>query len=97
MRLSPAMFAALFEGLDWRLVHSEEARRPQRAASSPPRRNLGRLPAHLPRVELIIEPRSARCPCGCDEMAEIGEDVSERLDVIPAQLRVLVTRRPKYA
>jgi transposase len=28
-------------------------------------------------------------------MAKIGEDVSERLDVIPAQLRVLVTRRPK--
>src|SRR3546814_9324793 len=30
-------------------------------------------------------------------MARIGEDVSERLDVIPAQFRVLVTRRPKYA
>ena len=36
-------------------------------------------------------------PCGCGEMAKIAEDVSERLDVIPAQLRVLVTRRPKYA
>jgi len=33
--------------------------------------------------------------CGCGEMARIGEDVSERLDVIPAQFRVLVTRRPK--
>ena len=30
-------------------------------------------------------------------MTKIGEDVSERLDVIPARLRVLVTRRPKYA
>lgn len=30
-------------------------------------------------------------------MSRIGEDVSERLDVVPAQLRVLVTRRPKYA
>jgi transposase len=28
---------------------------------------------------------------------QIGEDISERLDVIPAQFRVLVTRRPKYA
>ena len=55
------------------------------------------LPAHLPRVERIIEPTSTLCPCGCGEMAKIGEDVSERLDVIPAQLRVLVTRRPKYA
>jgi transposase len=26
----------------------------------------------------------------------IGEDVSERLDVIPAQFKVLVVRRPKY-
>lgn len=31
MRMSPAMFAALFEGLDWRLVRPEEARRPQLA------------------------------------------------------------------
>lgn len=59
--------------------------------------NRGQLPAHLPRVERIIEPKSTLCPCGCGEMAKIGEDVSERLDVIPAQLRVLVTRRPKYA
>lgn len=29
MRISPAMFDALFEGLDWRLVRPEEARRPQ--------------------------------------------------------------------
>ncbi|MGY4343580.1 transposase [Bradyrhizobium sp. GM7.3] len=29
-------------------------------------------------------------------MTKIGEDVSQRLDVIPAQWRVLVTRRPKY-
>ncbi len=31
MRLSPAMFSALFEGLDWRLVRPEGARRPERA------------------------------------------------------------------
>lgn len=59
--------------------------------------NRGQLPAHLPRVERIIEPRSTQCPCGCGPMTMIGEDVSERLDVIPAQFRVLVTRRPKYA
>jgi transposase len=66
-------------------------------AACPPNRNRGQLPSHLPRVERIIEPKSTLCPCGCGEMAKIGEDVSERLDVIPAQLRVLVTRRPKYA
>jgi transposase len=31
MRMSPAMFAALFEGLDWRLVRPERVRRPQLA------------------------------------------------------------------
>ncbi|WOH52525.1 IS66 family insertion sequence element accessory protein TnpB [Bradyrhizobium sp. sBnM-33] len=29
MRISPAMCAALFESLDWRLVRPEEAQRPQ--------------------------------------------------------------------
>jgi transposase len=68
------------------------------ADGAPPRnRNRGQLPAHLPRVERVIEPESTLCPCGCGEMAKIGEDTSERLDVIPAQMRVLVTRRPKYA
>ena len=62
----------------------------------PPRRNRGRLPAHLPRVERVIEPDSTLCPCGCGEMAKIGEDVSERLDVVPAQFRALVTRRPRW-
>jgi len=66
-------------------------------AARPSNRNRGQLPAHLPRVERIIEPKSTLCPCGCGEMAKIGEDVSERLDAIPVQLRVLVTRRPKYA
>lgn len=31
MRMSPAQFAALLEGLDWRLVRPERARRPQLA------------------------------------------------------------------
>jgi transposase len=84
----------------------------QRARGEEPRkpaRNRGHLPSHLPRVERVIEPASTlwsplerhwsehQWRRGCGEMARIGEDVSERLDVIPAQFRVLVTRRPKYA
>lgn len=58
--------------------------------------NRGALPKHLPRVEEVLEPDSLICSCGgC--LHPIGEDVSERLDVIPAQFRVIVTRRPKYA
>lgn len=60
------------------------------------RANRGHLPAHLPREEVVIEPESKVCPCGC-ALHVIGEDVSERLDRIPARLRVVVTRRPKYA
>ena len=37
-----------------------------------PARNRGHLPAHLPRVERVIEPASTLCPCGCGEMARIG-------------------------
>ena len=54
------------------------------------------LPAHLPRIEQVIEPKITVCPCCNGAMHRIGEDRSERLDVIPAQYRVLVTRRPKY-
>ena len=70
---------------------------PSEGESRPRNRNRGHLPPHLPRVERIIEPASIQCPCGCGEMVKIGEDVSERLDMIPAQFRILVTRRPKYA
>jgi transposase len=63
------------------------------------RRRQGRpsLPDHLPRVEVVIEPKSTSCPCCAGPMHRIGEDVSQRLDVVPAQYQVLVTRRPKYA
>ena len=54
------------------------------------------LPAHLPRVEVVIEPETTACPCCGGAMHVIGEEKSERLDVIPAQHRILVTRRPKY-
>ena len=58
--------------------------------------NRGALPKHLPRIENVIKPESMACACGGD-LHVIGEDVSERLDVIPAQFQVIVTRRPKYA
>ena len=60
------------------------------------RANRGSLPAHLPRIERIVEPESTVCPCCGEAMYVIGEDKSERLDKVPAILRVIVTRRPKY-
>ena len=61
------------------------------------RANRGKLPAHLPHIEVELAPEQTTCPCCQAEMVVIGEDTSERLDVIPAQFRVLVTRRPKLA
>ena len=57
----------------------------------------GRLPAHLPRVDVVLAPESTACPCCRGPLVEIGVDASERLDVIPARFRVVVTRRPKLA
>ncbi|WP_139333912.1 IS66 family transposase [Bosea sp. TND4EK4] len=61
------------------------------------RANRGALPAHLPRVEQIIDVQDKTCPCCRGSLHAMGEDVSERLDIVPAQFRVIVTRRPKYA
>lgn len=79
-------------------VHAEDdaddraAKRPVRPRAA----NRGVLPKHLRRVEEVIEPASLICVCG-GGLHCIGQDMSERLDVIPAQFRVIVTRRPKYA
>lgn len=57
-----------------------------------------KLPTHLERVEVVIEPDVETCEaCGSAERVKIGEDVSERLDVVPARFRVMVTHRPRYA
>jgi transposase len=58
--------------------------------------NRGALPRHLLREEIVIEPDHQTCPCCGGAMHRIGEDVAERLDMIPAQFKVLVTHRPKY-
>ena len=61
------------------------------------RANRGSLPAHLPRIHVTLAPESAVCPCCHGTMHIIGEDMAERLDVIPAQYQVIVTHRPQYA
>ncbi len=58
--------------------------------------NRGSLPAHLPRVEMIVDIEDRTCPCCGKPLHRIGEDIAERLDIVPAQFRVLMVRRPKY-
>lgn len=72
------------------------------AAHSQRRRRKGhgwsKLPAHLPRVEVLVDlpPDQRLCPdCG-EPLERIGEDRSERVDVIPAKVIVKLLVRPKY-
>lgn len=81
-------------------VHATaEKRDPElrRQSTAQRRASRGALPAHLPRIEITLTPKDTACPCCRAAMTVIGEDTSERLDVIPAQYRVIVTRRPKFA
>src|SRR6202046_3257949 len=66
-------------------------------AAAKRRASRGALPAHLPRIEVTWAQEDTACPCCQAVMTVIGEDTSERLDVIPAQFRVIVTKRPKLA
>jgi len=57
------------------------------------------LPPHLPRVDQHIEPPDTHCPapdCG-KPMVRVGEDISERLDIVPAQFFVQRQIRGKWA
>ena len=101
-KLDPEQFTLALEDLETPLAEVEaeqEKADPDLKAERTRERRKSRpsLPAHLPEVEVVIEPASTACPCCSGAMHRIGEDVSRRLDVVPAQYQVRVTRRPKYA
>lgn len=57
------------------------------------------LPDHLPREEVVIDLLESEKICEKDGTAlkEIGSEVSEQLDIIPARMKVIRTIRKKYA
>lgn len=56
------------------------------------------LPVALPRIEIVHDVPEADRTCACGTpMVEIGQDVSEQLDIIPMQVRVLRHIRKRYA
>lgn len=99
-KTDPEQFELALEDIEMAMavVHAEDAALdpPASRATKPRNTNRGSLPKHLPRIEEVIEPEQRLCGCGAERHV-IGEDTSERLDIIPAQFRVIVTRRPKYA
>jgi transposase len=100
--LAPDQLALGLEDVEQEIAAGEagtEAVAPAEKAARVARRrtNRGALAAHLPRIEMLIDIEDKACP-GCrGALHRIGDDVAERLDIVPAQLRVLVVRRPKYA
>jgi transposase len=54
------------------------------------------LADHVPREDVRLDSDDKTCAC-CDALHPVGESVSEMLDWISAQLRVIPTPRLKYA
>ncbi len=55
------------------------------------------FPAHLPRERVVIEAPKA-CPCcGSEKLSKLGEDVTETLEVIPRQWKVIQTVRERFS
>src|SRR3954466_10686452 len=102
-KLDPDQLQLGLEDLEQAVAAAEAAQEEVAARSGNPRpprarrRNLGALPAHLPRVEVLVDLEDKSCPCCGGAMHVIGEDASEMLDIVPAVLRVRVIRRPRYA
>src|SRR3712207_2486903 len=101
-KLDPDQLQLGLEDLEQTAAAAEAAQEEVAARSSTPRtprvrrRNLGSLPAHLPRVEVLVDVEDKTCPCCGGALHVLGEDTSEMLDIVPAQLRVKVIRRPRY-
>lgn len=54
------------------------------------------FPEHLPRERVVVPaPTSCTC-CGSDRIVKMGEDITETLEVVPRQWKVIQTVREKF-
>lgn len=96
-RMDSDQLALGLEDIDSDIAHIEEEQPkgiPEATATQPRRRA---LPDHLPREDVRLDVESEVCSCCGGALHLVGESVSEMLDWVPAQLRVVRTTRPKYA
>jgi transposase len=54
------------------------------------------FPAHLPRERVVIEAPTAYNCCGSERIVKMGEDITETLEMIPRQWKVIQTVREKF-
>ena len=98
----------LLDQLELQLEELETSAAEDEAAASPAapeptavrgvnRRRPGRrpLPAHLPR-ERVVVPAPPCCPCCGGRLVKLGEDITETLEVVPRQWKVIQTVREKF-
>ena len=71
---------------------NEPAREPARPRCKPARRP---LPQHLPR-ERRVEASPVTCPCCGGKLRKLGEDITETLERVPAQWKVIQHVREKW-
>jgi transposase len=103
-RLDPDQLALGLENLEQSIAARKAAveaaetksEQPSRSPPAKAKRNRGALPRHLPRIDVVIDVEDKSCPHGHGEMHVIGEDVTEMLDVIPAQYQVKRIIRRRY-
>lgn len=96
-KLDPDQLHLALEDIEQAIAKNEAVEEKAGAPRGCRKTNRGALPAHLPRLHETIAPEDTNCPCCRAPMHVIGEETAERLDVIPAQYRVIVTHRPKLA
>lgn len=98
-RLDPDQLQLGLEDVAADLEDLEEAAERKNARQRAPSHRAGErlsLPGHLPREDRVIGVDAEVCHCCGGPLHLIGESVSEMLDHVPAQLRVVRIRRPKY-
>ena len=54
------------------------------------------FPEHLPRERVVIEAPAACTCCGSERIVKMGEDVTDTLEVVPRQWKVIQTVREKF-
>ena len=54
------------------------------------------FPEHLPRERVVVEAPAACTCCGSTRIVKMGEDITETLEVIPRQWKVIQTVREKF-
>jgi transposase len=55
------------------------------------------FPTHLPRERIVVPGPTACACCGSTRLAKLGEDVTETLEVVPRQWKVVQTVREKFS